>query len=41
MFRDFQQEIGLYAPKHAIVENIDELSNMLSDFEFPIIVKPP
>ena len=34
MFRDFQQEIGLYAP------NIDELSNMLSDFEFPIIVKP-
>ncbi|MZT69692.1 ATP-grasp domain-containing protein [Blautia obeum] len=40
MFRDFQQEIGLYAPKHAIVENIDELSNMLSDFEFPIIVKP-
>ncbi|WP_448782204.1 ATP-grasp domain-containing protein [Blautia sp.] len=40
MFRDFQQEIGLYAPKHAIVENIDELSSMLSDFEFPIIVKP-
>lgn len=40
MFRDFQQEIGLYAPKHAIVENIDELSSVLSDFEFPIIVKP-
>lgn len=39
-FRVFQQSNGLYAPKHIILENTSNLSELLNGFSFPIIVKP-
>ena len=39
-FRDFQQEIGLYAPNHVVVYSLDNISSLLNDFKFPIVVKP-
>lgn len=39
-FRDFQQQIGIYTPKHRCIVNEDALAQVVQKFEFPIIVKP-
>lgn len=39
-FREFQQQNGIYAPKHRSIVNEDELEQIVKELRFPIIVKP-
>lgn len=39
-FRDLQQRLGAYAPKHSIANSIDEILNILKEMSFPVIIKP-
>ena len=39
-FREFQERIGLYCPKHVESNEYSEIENKVGNFEYPIIVKP-
>ena len=39
-FRDFQQENGIFTPKHITVSSDYILEDVLREFKYPIIVKP-
>ena len=39
-FREFQERIGLYCPKHVESADYAEVEKAVCDFEYPIIVKP-
>ncbi len=39
-FRNLQEELGLYAPKHYIPKNKEDFWNKLQQFELPVIIKP-
>lgn len=39
-FRQFQEQIGLYCPKHTESDNFSTIELAITDFDYPIIVKP-
>ena len=39
-FRDHQKNIGLYAPKHIVVSDTDNIAAKLAQFNYPVIIKP-
>ena len=39
-FREFQERIGLYCPKHVESDDYKEVEKAVDSFEYPIIVKP-
>lgn len=39
-FRAYQKKIGVFSPKSIIGEDTDEIIEKLSDFDFPVIIKP-
>lgn len=39
-FRDLQESIGVYCPKHIKVETLSEAADALQSFTYPVILKP-
>lgn len=39
-FREFQQKLGVFCPKHFVTGNEEEILQKIGDLKFPVIVKP-
>lgn len=39
-FRALQSKLGHYCPKHILVSSVEDLKEKISDFQYPIIIKP-
>ena len=39
-FRDYQNSIGIFTPKHCVLNDIYSLNRIKEDYTFPIIIKP-
>lgn len=39
-FRDLQQKLGLYSPKHFNAKSVEDFYQGINDLSFPIIIKP-
>lgn len=39
-FRTLQESAGLFCPRHAVFEKIEEIGDALASFRYPLIVKP-
>ena len=40
LFRDLQDELGLYVPKHIVISSAEEAIQSIQTFSFPVIIKP-
>lgn len=40
LFREFQEKIGVFAPKHFLVDKLDAIGEIVEQLTFPIVVKP-
>lgn len=39
-FRELQEKLGIFCPKHSVVDNIDDVYGAIEKIGFPLIVKP-
>lgn len=40
LFREFQNKIGIFTPKHFLINKLEDVDKIIEQLEFPIVIKP-